>query len=176
MGRANAKGHRDEFAQVFEAHRHDVVRLAYLLTGDAEAAKDAAAEAFARTYDHWRRGRVERVEGYVRRAVVNHVNSHFRRLARQRRLEERYAGDDRGLLDHDERSAAADEMRVLLRQLPRRQRTAVVLRFWEDLTVEQIADAMACPAGTVKSLLSRGMERLREGVRQDSAPKEVCHG
>lgn len=156
------------FAQVFAEHRDDVVGLAYVLSGDAETARDAAAEAFARTYEQWRRGNVDRVEGYVRRAVVNQVNSHFRRLGRQRTFERRRAGDARAATPHAERAAAGDRVRRLIRQLPRRQQTAVVLRYWGDLSDTEIAEAMGCPLGTAKSLLSRGMARLREAAELTS--------
>lgn len=167
-----ARRDRTAFAQVFEQHRDDVVGLAYVLSGDAETARDAAAEAFARTYEQWRHGNVDRIEGYVRRAVVNQVHSHFRRLGRQRRFEQRRAGDARAATPHPDRAAAGDRVRRLIRQLPRRQQTAVVLRYWADLTDEEVAEAMGCPLGTAKSLLSRGMARLREAAERTSDAEE----
>lgn len=162
----DGSGSRDRaaFARVFDEHRDDVVALAYVLCGDAQAAEDAAADAFARTYEQWRRGRVDRVEGYVRRAVVNQVNSHFRRLGRQRRFERRRGGEGRADTPHPERTEVSDHVVGLIRELPRRQRTAVVLRYWADLPLADIADAMDCPVGTAKSLLSRGVARLREAA------------
>jgi RNA polymerase sigma factor (sigma-70 family) len=55
-----------------------------------------------------------------------------------------------------------DQLLRLLRQLPPRQRTAIVLRYWEELSEAQVAQAMGCSAGTVKSVTSRGLRRLRE--------------
>jgi RNA polymerase sigma factor (sigma-70 family) len=132
-------GGRDAFADLFEAHREDVVRLAYLLSGDAEMAKDAAAEAFVRTYQQWRRGKVDRVEAYVRRAVINAVKNDFRRRGRQRRFEGRRFGDGRGARAPSEHADASDEVWQLIRQLPQRQRTVVVLRYWEDQPLADIA-------------------------------------
>lgn len=159
---------RAAFERVFEAHQKEVVTLAYMLCGDAETARDAAAEAFARTYEQWRRGRVVRVEGYVRRAVTNQVNSHFRRVGRQRAFERRRAGEGRAATPHVEKVEARDRVRGLIRQLPARQRTAVVLRYWADLPDAEIAEMMGCPLGTAKSLLARGMARLREAAELSS--------
>lgn len=154
MGRIGRREGEDaDFAAVFDAHRDEVVRLAYLVSGDAELAKDAEAEAFARTYEQWRRGRVENVAGYVRRAVVNRVKNDYRRRGSQRRHERRRRGDERGSVAPDERVADVDAVTRLLRQLPARQRAAVVLRYWGDLPVAE---------GTVKSLLSRALTRLRD--------------
>lgn len=159
---------RAAFERVFEAHQNEVVTLAYMLCGDAEAARDAAAEAFARTYEQWRRGRVVRVEGYVRRAVINQVNSHFRRVGRQRTFERRRAGEGRAATPHVEKTEARDRVKGWIRQLPARQRTAVVLRYWADLSDAEIAELMGCPLGTAKSLLARGMARLREAAELSS--------
>lgn len=151
------------FAAIFQAHRDDVVRLAYLLCGDQELARDAAAEAFARTYQQWQRGHVDRVPGYVRRVVINYVNSHFRRLERWHRAQSRHGAEPlHDVESPTEQVARAQQVRSLIRQLPVRQRTAIVLRYWEDLSEAEIAEAMGCPVGTVKSLLARGRARLRE--------------
>jgi len=92
--------------------------------------------------------------------VVNLVNSHFRR----RRVEERYLrGQSSGRAPQIEGPdlGARDQMRLALLSLPERQRTAIVLRFYEDLSDSQTADIMRCRPGTVRSLVSRGMETLR---------------
>lgn len=121
---------RADFDRVFASQRDRVVGLAYALCGDPDVARDAAAEAFARTYEQWRRGRVERLEAYLRRAVVNEVNTHFRGLGRLRRWERRRRGDARGAASGAERVENIDRVRRLLRELPHRQRQAVVLRYW----------------------------------------------
>ena len=161
----------DDFAQLFAAHHADALRLAYLLCGDAHRAEDAVAEAFANVYGAWRRGRVHSPGAYLRRAVVNEVNSRFRRLALERREASRRWGDDRGLRDAGEQLADADVVFRALQRLPERQRTAIVLRYWQDLSEAETAAAMDISVGTVKSSVSRGMERLR-ALLGDS-PQEV---
>ncbi|MCZ7529709.1 MAG: hypothetical protein M5U31_04820 [Acidimicrobiia bacterium] len=86
----------EEFAAVFAEHHQEVRRLAYALCGDWARADDAAAEAFARTWPKWRRGKVDDVRPYLRRTVVNHVRGRWRRRATERREEHHHRGDDRG--------------------------------------------------------------------------------
>lgn len=163
MGRAEV---RDEqaFAAVFHAEHDRAVRLAYLLAGDREVAEDAVAEAFARMYEKWRAGRVERVGAYVRRSVVNQVKNHRRSMARLRRHESRRRGDDRGTVVPTEQVAARETLDALLARLPYRQRAAVVLRYYEDLSEADTAEELGCRRGTVKSLVSRAMAALREAA------------
>lgn len=151
----------DDFAALYAAHHAEALRLAYLLCGNAERAEDAVAEAFVCVYRQMRRSDIRSPRAYVRRAVVNEVNSRFRRLALERREASKRSGDLRGARSPDDALADTDEMFTALRQLSDRQRTAIVLRFYEDLPEKAIAEAMGVSVGTVKSTLSRGMERLR---------------
>lgn len=151
----------DEFAGVFAAHHPEALRLAYLLTGDASRAEDVVADAFVKVWRRWQRGPVDHPRAYIRRAVVNETNSRFRRLRLERREAEKRSGDDRGARAHDERLADADELFAALRSLSERQRTAIVLRYYADLSEADTAAAMGCSIGTVKSSVSRGLGRMR---------------
>ena len=161
VARVETTGTGDDFAALYAAHHAEALRLAYLLCGNAERAEDAVAEAFVRVYRQMRRSEIRSPRAYVRRAVVNEVNSRFRRLALERREASKRSGDLRGERSPDDALADSDEMFTALRQLSDRQRTAIVLRFYEDLPEKAIAEAMGVSVGTVKSTLSRGMERLR---------------
>lgn len=161
VGQVETTSAGDDFASVYAAAHVDALRLAYLLCGDRDRAEDAVAEAFVRVYRQMRRGAVRDPRAYVRRAVVNEVNSRFRRLALERREAAKRSADDRGERAADDAVADTDEMFAALRQLSERQRTVVVLRFYEDLPEKAIAEAMGISIGTVKSTLHRGMERLR---------------
>lgn len=161
VARVETTGAGDDFASVYAAHHGEALRLAYLLCGNRERAEDAVAEAFVRVYRQMRKGAVKQPRAYLRRAVVNEVNSRFRRLAIERREAVRRSGDQRGARGADELVADHDEVFAALRQLPARQRAAVVLRFYEDLPDKAIAEAMGVSVGTVKSTLFRGMQRLR---------------
>lgn len=159
----------DDFADVFAAHHDEVLRLAYLLCGDAHRAEDAVAEAFAKMYRRWRRGRIDQPRAYLRRAVVNEVNSRFRRLALERREAERRHGDDRGARALQDDYADAELVHQALRGLPGRQRAAIVLRYYADLTEADTAAAMGVSVGTVKSSVSRGLQRLRTALGEEVA-------
>lgn len=166
VGRTHAPAKRD-FAEVFAAHHPEVLRLAYLLCGDPHRAEDAVAEAFAKMYRRWQRGGIDQPRAYLRRAVVNEVNSRFRRLALERREASRRHGDARGVRPADEDLADRDEVFAALRTLPARQRTAVVLRYYADLTEADTAAVMGVAVGTVKSAVSRGLDRLRAVLEEE---------
>ncbi len=155
------------FADVYAQHRDRAVRLAYLLCGDPELAQDLAAEAFAKTWRQYDRdaGRIDDVGAYLRRAVVNQRNSWWRRTSMHRdRVERRVTGDARGGLEPDDQIVQHDELWSALSKLSERQRQVLVLRYWEDLSVEQTANALGISSGTVKSLTSRATTRLRDLV------------
>ena len=157
----------DGFSELYAAHHAEAVRLAYLLCGHQERAEDAVADAFLKVWRAWKRGGIDNPRAYVRRAVVNSVNSRFRRLALERREAERRTGDLRGPEHPEERLVERDELVDALARLPNRQRTAIVLRYWADLSEADAAEAMGVSPGTVKSSLSRGLGRLRELVERE---------
>jgi RNA polymerase sigma-70 factor (sigma-E family) len=169
VNRVRSDAAAEGFTQVYAAHHAEALRLAYLLCGDPHRAEDAVAEAFVKVYRQMQRGAVEHPRAYLRRAVVNEINSRFRRLAVERREAAKRSGDARGLRAADEQLADTDEMFVALRHLPPRQRSVVVLRFYEDLPEKDIADVMGISIGTVKSTLHRGLARLRELVGEEVA-------
>lgn len=150
-----------DFAEIFATHHAEALRLAYLLCGDPHRAEDVVAEAFVKVWRRWERGGIDNPRAYLRRAVVNEVHSRFRRLRLERAEAQRRTGDDRGARGADEHLADADELLGALSRLPDRQRTAVVLRYYADLTEPEAAAAMGCSVGTVKSSVSRGIARLR---------------
>jgi RNA polymerase sigma-70 factor (sigma-E family) len=151
----------DGFAEVFAAHHAEALRVAYLLTGDCHRAEDAVSDAFVKVYRAWQRGGIEQPRAYIRRAVVNEVNSRFRRLALERREAQRQRGDERGARTAEDDVSDADALAGALRRLPPRQRTAVVLRYYADLSEAEAARAMGVSVGTVKSATHRGLATLR---------------
>ncbi|HEX2028852.1 MAG TPA: sigma-70 family RNA polymerase sigma factor [Nitriliruptorales bacterium] len=109
----------------------------------------------------WERGRVADPGPYLRRAVVNQVRSRGRRRVVEVREAQRRHGDLRGARQHDEHAADHDEVWQAILRLPRRQREAIVLRYYEDLSEAETAEVLGVSVGTVKSQVSRGMDRLR---------------
>lgn len=148
----------DDFSRAVAAHHRELARFAYRLCGDPVVAEDIVAEAYARVWPHWRRGRVDVLLPYLMRSVANEAYA----LHRRRRLERRKepaapspggAFEDQ-VDDHDELWAA-------LEHLPPKQRAVLVLRVVEDLSEEQTAAMLGIPEGTVKSRLSRALQTLR---------------
>ncbi|MEU1516912.1 SigE family RNA polymerase sigma factor [Streptomyces sp. NPDC005811] len=143
-----------------------LMRTAFLLTGEQHAAEDLVQTTLEQVYVAWRRvASADEPEAYVRRVMIN---AHARRY--RRRLREFLApkGDDPGpaheVADTGDRIAQADDRHALLKalaELPPRQREAVVLRYWEDLTETQTATAMGCSVGAVKSNAAKGIAKLR---------------
>lgn len=150
------------FGAVYNTHHAASVRLAYLLCSDPDQAEDIVADAFSKVYVQWRKGRVDNVAAYLRRAVVNETNSKLRRRYLERAEAGRRSGDARGVRQIDEDAADRDQVWRAVRRLPPRQRQAVVLRYFEDLSEADAAAALGVSVGTVKSQTSRGLARMQE--------------
>ena len=156
---------------LFGAHYRQLVRLAVLLLADRAVAEELVQDAYVRLHQHWSRLRdPDRALGYLRTSVVNAARS----AQRHRGVADRYLA--RWRPPPDEPSAEAGALGVLdhesviaaLRALPARQREALVLRYYLDLSESEIADAMGISRGAVKSHASRGIAALRttlEAVR-----------
>jgi RNA polymerase sigma-70 factor (sigma-E family) len=140
-----------------------LLRLAYLLTGDRGHAEDLLQSALLRTAVHWRKARAA-PDAYVRRVLVN--LSRDRARARSRRPPETPLPLDDGALPAVDagldRIGQHGMVTKALAALPDRQRQAVVLRYYADLSVEETAAVMRCSTGAVKSHTSRAVARLRE--------------
>lgn len=156
----------DAVEAAYRTHIAGAVRLAWLLTGDATLAQDVAHDAFVKAAGRLGGLRDERAFGaYLRRTVVRTVTQHQRARSRERtRLQRHAARADTPHAVADHGPGAADRVAVAaaLAHLSARQRAAVVLRFWQDLPEAEIAAALRCRPGTVKSLLSRGLTILKE--------------
>lgn len=161
------RSYAGRLGELYARYAPEAARLAYLLTGDRHTAEDLMQEAFVRVFGRFRDLREPAsFERYLRRTLVNLTNSRFRRLRTERAYLERRRVEPPPPSIPD--LAARDEMWGALQQLPPRQRAAIVLRFYEDLSEAQTADVLRCPVGTVKSLVSRGLARLRSEVAPDA--------
>lgn len=142
-----------------------LLRLAYRLTGDTHLAEDLLQAALWRVVRRWSRASDNPV-AYARRALVNLATDDWRRRRRQPSEVLDGVTHDSETASPDSAAEDRDSLVQALRTLPARQRTALVLRYWEDLSVEQTAALMRCSEGTVKSTCSKGLERLR-GVLEE---------
>jgi len=149
--------------RLYRAHAPAALRFALMLTGERELSEDLVQEAFVRVaakLDSLREP--EAFGAYLTRAVANLAKSHFRHqkvVARHERT------IDLTALVVPPVDVANDALLIALRRLPMRQRAAIVLRYYNDASHEEIARILDVPLGTVKSLLSRGLAKLREGFR-----------
>jgi RNA polymerase sigma-70 factor (sigma-E family) len=167
----------DPSFEVFVEQRSTaLVRTAYLLTGDRGHAEDLVQTALLRTARHWARAR-DAPEAYVRRVLVNLSRDRIRSLFRRPR-ESPMPDEADNWLSVDAGYERVTERRVVVRalaQLAPRQRQVVVLRFFEDLSVEQTAELLGFSTGTVKSYTSRALARLRELLADYHKTLEVPH-
>jgi RNA polymerase sigma-70 factor (sigma-E family) len=157
---------RNSLGDLYVRHAPEGIRLAFLITGDRAMAEDLVQEAFSRLVGRLRHLRdPDAFDAYLRRTIVNLSTSHFRhRRVERAYLEREAAAPSR---EGNPNEALDEAMHSVLLRLPQRQRAAIILRFYEDLSDVQTAEILRCSAGTVRSLVSRGMKTLRselEGV------------
>ena len=153
-----------EYVEYVTARLPALHRAAFLLCGgDADRADDVVQSTITRLYQRWKQAsRADNLDAYVHRMLVHtFVDEKRRAWSRVRLLP--WAGS--GETDGGEPQAAVDDRDALvaaLRRLPPRQRAVLVMRFLLDRPVEEVADALGCSAGTVKSQTSRGLSVLRD--------------
>jgi len=161
----------DQFAEFVRARHAALLRYAYLLCGDAHLAEDLVQDALERTGIAWRR--IERQgdpEGYLRRVITNRYLNRVRSLRRERLVGD--APDTAGAVVEP----SDGSLLQLLACLPRQQRAVMVMRYYLDLSEAQIAEALGCSAGTVKSTASRAIARLRRELDSDTHQQPAREG
>ena len=136
-------------------------KLAYLLTQDWHQADDVVQTAITQLYRHWHRvARMDNPDGYARTVLVRSYLGERRKWGSRVRLTADPPDAATGVEDHAGRMA----VRAALASVPPRQQATLVLRFYCDLSVEQVADALGCSRGTVKSQTARGLDALRRAL------------
>jgi RNA polymerase sigma-70 factor (sigma-E family) len=152
----------DRLTALYEAHADGFLRLAVVMLGDPAAAEDVVQDAFCGLYRRWRYlDDPAKALAYVRSAVLNGCRSHLRARTRaQRRATFGSAGHTASAEDDALVAVEHREVLTALRGLPARQREALVLRFYLDLSEPDIAAAMGISQGTVKSTTSRAIAAL----------------
>jgi RNA polymerase sigma-70 factor (sigma-E family) len=152
----------DDFRIFVRTRTPALLGTAYLLTGDRDTAEDLLQTALLRAYRHWARVRAGGdAEAYVRKVLVNQRISWWRR----RRVVESINGwvpDLPAPGDDQAAFAERDALWQALRRLPPRTRAVLVLRYWDDKSEAETARLLGCSLGTVKSLASRGLRRMRD--------------
>jgi RNA polymerase sigma-70 factor (sigma-E family) len=141
------------FDDLFTAERRPMTRLAFLLTGSEPIAEEVVQDAFAQVYERW--SRLDRPGGYLRTCVVNGA----RRAGKRRSRDLRVVSSTETSVDLEAR-----EMLDALSRLRPEWRAVVVLRFYGDMSQEEIAEVLGMRLGTVKSSLHRALGQLREEI------------
>ncbi|MCE7004978.1 SigE family RNA polymerase sigma factor [Kibdelosporangium philippinense] len=156
-----------EFAEFFSARFDYARRTAYAMCYDWAEAEELAQNAFVRLYSHWPRVVHTNPDAYLR-TVVTRLFLDTRRRGRKR---EHLVAELPEQLFVDNHDAAEDRPSLIaaLQKVPPKQRAVLVLRIVQDLSVEQVAEALRCSTGTVKSQTARGLKTLREAYEQVTA-------
>jgi len=176
------QGNAGAFGQLVQRYQDVAFRVAYLIAGDAQDAEDIAQDAFIKAHAALARFRTEApFRPWLLQIVANEARNRRRSAGRRAHLALRAAADQRNVASGDaapspETAALADEQRrVLLDALDTlrdEDRQAIAYRYFLDLSEAEMADALGCARGTVKSRLSRALVRLREQL----APRGVARG
>jgi RNA polymerase sigma-70 factor (sigma-E family) len=164
---------RRDFDEFVVTRSSRLLRTAFLLTRDWGLAEDLLQTALAKSWFAW--GRLgDDPEPYVRKVLVNTYASWWRRRWRGETPTEALPDAPAHAADPTAQIDDRDELWQALGRLPRRQRAAVVLRYFEDLTEAQTADALGISTGTVKSQTSKALARLR--LDPDLADHPILNG
>lgn len=172
-----AKPDRDAaFTEYVSARQAWLRRVAFLLCGDWHRADDLVQSAITKLYAHWHRAsRADNLDGYARRTLVNTYLAEQRSGWAKWTVLHRFGdgestpGPEPDAADLTGGTDLGLDLKSALARLPARQRAAVVLRFYCDLSIEQTAQVMGCSEGTVKSQSSRGLATLRNLL----GPKQI---
>jgi RNA polymerase sigma-70 factor (sigma-E family) len=175
MERVGGKAAKLEFENFAAGSWDSLLRTGYLMTGNAADAEDLVQETLLRIARRWNRVRsMDHPAGYARRILVNLVLHDADRRSRQRA---ELWPQDGGAETADETAARAlrqvddlAEFRWALGQLPARQRAVLVLRYWADLPLAEVAAILGCPEGTVTSTASRAGARLAQVLAHGAPP------
>jgi RNA polymerase sigma-70 factor (sigma-E family) len=161
---------KGELADLYVRHVPAANRLAFLLTGDRSHAEDLVHDAFVRCVGRFGHLRAhEAFDAYLRRTIVNLHTSRLRRVRVEREFLSKEGARQRNAMSGMPDVAAREDMWRRLQTLPPRQRAVLVLRYYEDLSEREAADALRCSVAAVKALTARATAALREGIRGEDA-------
>ncbi len=157
----------EAFRQLSARHVQSAYRLAWAILGDDCDAEDATQDAFTSA---WRQRstlrEADRFDAWFGRILINSCRDRLRQRTRTRSLTVVGGEVDGAMPDHSRSTLERDELYRAVAALDPDQRIVVMLRFWLDLTVDDIAERLGVPAGTVKSRLHRSMARLRATLEE----------
>ncbi len=146
------------FEQFYQNEYRSLVGLAYVMTGTMAEAEDITQEAFSEAHKRWKKiAAYDQPAGWLRNVLVNKATSRFRKLRSEAKALTRLTSQPQKTL---EIAPASNEIWSTLRTLPPRQAQVLALRYWDDFTVQQIADTLGLGTETVKTHLSRAKMKM----------------
>lgn len=158
----------DRFALLYRNHCDDAMRFAFVLTNDLPMAEDLVQEAFVKVFSRFGERREPLSFGaYLRRTILNLARSQ----ARRRRLEIGYiesTGAQDAVEDASQKDNISDTLWIALQQLPIRQRTVIFFRYHLGMKEDEVADAMGCSLGAVKSMTLRARRTLKAAIEEEN--------
>ncbi len=150
--------HVDDFAVLYRERYRPMAKLAFNLLDNAAEAEEVTQDAFADVYRRWTT--LLNPPGYLRIAVINGARRTLRRRIHRDDLHQQIGAGSQ------QAAPATEYLLDSLDSLPEKQRTAVILAYYERMTSTEIAEALDCPVGTAKSLVHRGIKNLRKEISQ----------
>ena len=154
--------------EIYVRNAAGALRLAYFLTGDRELAEDLTQEAFVRVAGRFRHLRdPDDLPAYLRRTIVNLFTSQLRHRRVEREWLRRQTAP--GSVSNDVDVAERDDLWRAMAVLPQRQRAALVLRYYEDLSEEDAAQVLRCSVGALNQLIVRAKATLRQHIQREEA-------
>ncbi|WP_190817703.1 SigE family RNA polymerase sigma factor [Saccharopolyspora pogona] len=151
-----------KLTDLYQEHYRQLLRIAILLVDDRASAEDIVQDAYVRVFDSRSRLRdPDKALAFLRQAVLNRARSMLRRRLIAKKYQPKLAIED-SQPDDTGRGVDRAVLAAALAKLPRRQREAVVLRYYADLSEARTAEIMGCSQGAVKSYCSRGVSRLSD--------------
>jgi RNA polymerase sigma-70 factor (sigma-E family) len=162
----------EAFSAWVDRHGQQLLRTAYLLTGDRHRAEDLVQAVLLRALPRWGSIGTRAPMAYLRRALVNQNTDTWRRTGSRETLTA--IPSDVPVNDNTAGLALRQDLLAALQTLPTQQRAAVVLRYFEDLPDHEIAELLGCAEGTVRSQVSRALVKLRPHLHDHYATHERC--
>jgi len=167
---------RESFEDYVSGRSGQLLRFAYVLCGDRHLAEDLVQDVLARAVRRWSHIEADQPDAYLRAAIVRAHLSWRRRRASTESVLADPPEPAESVPDFTQRLVVRDELWALLADLSRTQRAVVVLRFYEDLDDQRIAEVLGCSPVTVRVHASRAMERLRASLSPAPARAQGEHG
>jgi RNA polymerase sigma-70 factor (sigma-E family) len=161
----------ERFSLWADARGDRLLRVAYLLCGDWHLAEDLVQDTLMQAAVHWKRVEAaDNPDSYVRKILMNEARKRWRRRSSREMPHPEIRNREAITPDEADAHAARDELLAAIRQLPLGQRSALVFRYFEQLTEAETAQALNCSVGTVKSHTHRALSALRDFLNAEELP------